>query len=614
MRRLWLFSLLPIVAACATQPLTRSQQETRPIVVNDEMVEDALDAWRRYDLPPAPAGAQLVVLSRKKPVRTDGSRDRDYQSLAFIIAKATATRAGYRFNGIGEATYGPGDYEYLEPEAAIVPEMEFLDGEQGFAFELNLTFAVGLHCWARGYTQLGRDVIARALPESDRSTQARVRDTVAGAVWLYWMNMLLAPDSDRRQVLEHLKAAVAEFELLQEVHSWLGDSPTSICKGLEDALEATQSEPGTPEFWIDALVDMRVNFSPLNESWARRALRQDSAVAPLRELVLLGFDAVPALIEHIDDSRVTRSRAWFAFAEGPSTVGAIVEELLHALSATSEFDTDSPHEMHRWWREAQAEGEKACMLELAEEMGEDLGDDDVAATVGVMILGHKYPDALVELYLKVVDRPGDRDVEPMIIAIAASSLDASAKATALKKGATAKRPVRRVAALRALQPLDDDAFAALVTERLDSLDGKLDRAWPPGGDAIQYADLAQLTDNTAVWEALTRLAKRAEPNLRVRILGRFGGEHDVVRDRKRWLGFLASFLTDEEVRRREDDAVEGDACLAWGTISIRNFAASRIAEIMRIKPTPEPDWDETHWTEHRGRVREALAAEGIEVP
>src|ERR671924_2429196 len=107
--------------------------------------------------------------------------------------------------------------------------------------------------------------------------------------------------------------------------------------------------------------------------------------------------------------------------------------------------------------------------------------------------------------------------------------------------------------------------------------------------------LAQETDNEAVWAALKALAVRAEPNLRVRMLGRFGSDDDEIRDRKRWLGFLAAFLDDEDVRRREDDVTQCDPCLQWGTIRVGDFAASRLSELLDVNPRPQPEWDETRW-------------------
>src|SRR5690606_22410831 len=102
-----------------------------------------------------------------------------------------------------------------------------------------------------------------------------------------------------------------------------------------------------------------------------------------------------------------------------------------------------------------------------------------------------------------------------------------------------------------------------------------------------------------------------EPAMRIRILGRFGSKDDLDLDSNRRLSFLASFLDDEDVRNRNDDVTQCDPVLRWGTISIRDFAASRIGELLKVEPQPDPEWDKETWSAHHGRVSEALAKLGI---
>jgi hypothetical protein len=104
---------------------------------------------------------------------------------------------------------------------------------------------------------------------------------------IYWSRQVMATDSDRKEVLRHLKELEPESENVRD---------------LELTLAPRKSKPGTVEALIDDLTDYWFSgaaaFEPLGENqWGEAAYRK---------LAEMGFDAVPALIDAIKDRRLTR--------------------------------------------------------------------------------------------------------------------------------------------------------------------------------------------------------------------------------------------------------------------------------------------------------------------
>src|SRR5690606_17251589 len=118
-------------------------------------------------------------------------------------------------------------------------------------------------------------------------------------------------------------------------------------------------------------------------------------------------------------------------------------------------------------------------------------------------------------------------------------------------------------------------------------------------------------ENDEVWAALEALAGRAEPALRIRMLGRFGGGDDKPPYSTRWLTFLAGHLTDKDTRVFDTRVTECDPAGKWEVIRIGNFAAMRLGKLLELDVTPEPDWTEVQWSAYHGRVADALSARGI---
>jgi hypothetical protein len=133
-----------------------------------------------------------------------------------------------------------------------------------------------------------------------------------------------------------------------------------------------------------------MNGRPLKLIFVRGA----KAEAPVQRLLDLGLEAVPQLIEALDDRRFTRSKGpTLSGAMGPSVVrvGDYAREILANL-ACREFSgnpAEVRHQAEAWWEEAKKKGEKQMLIDVVATGGR-LGLDAARR------LAEKYPDSAID--------------------------------------------------------------------------------------------------------------------------------------------------------------------------------------------------------------------------
>ena len=75
------------------------------------------------------------------------------------------------------------------------------------------------------------------------------------------------------------------------------------------------------------------------------------------------------------------------------------------------------------------------------------------------------------------------------------------------------------------------------------------------------------------------------------------------------INFLTTFLDDSTVRDSTGKQPLYDGPHAgkqFPKLEVRNFAAWRLAGILKIEASPKPDWSPEQWAKLRDRVRKAL--------
>lgn len=438
----------------------------------------------------------------------------------------------------------------------------------------------------------------------DRSALGELRKSAFD----YWAPKLHDPDVDRHELLLRLRAAAP------------GGHP--LVRALELTVAPRTSRPGTPEALIDDLTEYR--------SWPRYQFKSPPDAphpgeAVYWKLVDLGFDAVPALLDHVNDPRFTRHAELvnqvalfngFGTADTRQrTVGDLVRLVLADLAGDAiEYEPRGWEAgARRWWEKARPLGEEEWLVRRARPPAPREGVEDARWAEGwpphpnvLRVLGRRYPARLGEIYRHVLTtRPGlgSRDLAD---AVAASNLPAAAKVRLLGEGASHRRLVHRKAALAALADADPAAFHRHLVATVGQL--------PPDVTELEWESplmnlvpLFRRATDRACWDALAAAARRDGARGRFDVLWHYRLE--LLKDRHLYpmeyeratrrerLRFLLGFLGDTSVHPDDDfSAVEavaeeraeaGDAetgpqgytgWLAYRFLEVRDYAAVLLAE------------------------------------
>ncbi len=117
--------------------------------------------------------------------------------------------------------------------------------------------------------------------------------------------------------------------------------------------------------------------------------------SPAAQLRKIGYDAIPQLIEAMEDHRFTRSVGYhrdFYFSHTVLRVGECAEAIIVSIAQRSFRDREknnSEQEVRLWWDEFQKKGEEQVLIESVSR-----GDDN--APYQGMLLVEKYPEAAFE--------------------------------------------------------------------------------------------------------------------------------------------------------------------------------------------------------------------------
>ncbi len=358
-------------------------------------------------------------------------------------------------------------------------------------------------------------------------------------------------------------------------------------------------KPGSVESLIDQWVHLKA-FSSFGE-----------LPPALRSVAELGFDAVPDLIAHLDDPRLTgyREQGWISYFPGyPWTVGNLSSRLLSGLAgrtASAEWREGEPTaeelkaRASAWFESARRAGERAYLVERALPPG-DWPDPHV-----LLVLAKKFPEELGPIYRRLLEERQEMQSWPVAESVAESLLPSDEKVGLLVEAAGHGDLLHRFASLGRLDALDHGLFLRLLVRTLEEL--PVTPQLPYGsGQEPSFVFLVQRSGDPAAWEALRRAALRADVGLRMEYLEEVGGPEEA---KDAATDFLAGFLEDAEVRQVTEDPSLYDyrtAARDFKRLEVRDLAALRIAAILGLDVEPRPDWSPRNWEGLREEVLASL--------
>jgi hypothetical protein len=591
-----------------TLAATAADPEAKPKPELDAL----LGAYRAYGLPLPPEGAKLIRFENGVWTYNPGGKDIPHHSLGFVLKEGTKDNPPVILVGTQEGRPELRDpkIRVVEPKASLAKEV---DAEwRNSVFELNAGLATACQCKARGWNELAEALLAASLKQESGHPYGAFRQpanlpprmALAYMAWAHWANELIKKDTDRAAIAKRMRALLAD-------EPTLASRPNrALLRSLEAALAPQKAKPGSLEGLIDDLVDL---------AWDPQHGADRLGEAHYWRLVDQGFAAVPALIEHLDDDRLTRTvkTGFNNFPTFHLRVGDLAGDLLQGLAGEDlgknwlrrqQGYTVEKADALAWWKKAREIGEESYLLSHVLPRGEK---EEWPSQYMLHILARKYTKRLPEVYRTLLDQRPEMQSWPVAEAVATSTLSRAQKLELFLHAAANKRLEHQRVALRHLNDVDHDEFVKLLIENLESMPVTPKEPYSICREAA-IAHLILLTDDARAWLTLTEVAKRSDVGMRMQLLNSVIDTQIERRTRKRCLAFLATFLGDSAVRDEDSNARMFEGLYAGFTfprLAVRDFAAMQIAWILKIDVEPEPEWTKKQWSKLRERVREALKRE-----
>jgi hypothetical protein len=560
-----------------------------PLILLDELLKQ----YQALGLPLPPQKAKLVryeaggggIVNRKVQPKV--------YSLAFEVKPGTNTENPFLLNGTFEwqPSWNPHAQEVKSEPTSL----------EGLVLYSHDQLILAIQCHARGWDKLARHL----LEKSQKAAELTAQKQLIHLAWGYWKGHVTRPKIDRSPVAKRLK------ELIQQDKELDTERNRALLRSLELALVPSKAKSGSVEALIDDLVDYQANmgsvgiYEPEDRYW---------------RIARLGFDAVPTLIEHLDDDRLTRAMmmGFNNFRSWNLRVRDIVADLLEEGLAANDLGRDwigrqrgylvEKTDVQKWWDQALKMGEETYLLTHVFLIGTDEGKPAQVSTYLLNVILAKYPKHIPFIYRKVLEQRPELDSWMLPKALLQCGLPDKEKLDLLLVAVKHKESSHRLPALEAIKELDQKQFDSLLLATMENIPRDVPGAYRNYPEAY-IAGLVISSEDPRVWRTLEQVAKRSAVGLRMELLSHFGGPTD-PRHRSQRLRILASFLDDATLREQDSSGKFADgAGYNYHKIEVRDFVALEIADMLGIDIELNLERTSEEWAKIRSRVQEALKRE-----
>jgi hypothetical protein len=557
----------------------------------ENTLDELLVMYRSLDLPVPPQDAPLIRFQRCSGY-VKGRELPPSNHLGFLVQQRTRTTGA-------KVSWNARTVDVEENRAIQVVEPHTRRGVDDICGKLSPLqdddLILIVQCKARGYNRLADALFHQLFPAEKFLAPPKhllpasdaPRSLLARLAWDYWQDQLGESHTDWAKIAPRLRAMMTVYPQLDD------EANRQLMESLAAALVPNKAKLGTIPAMIDDLIQCGGSSLIYQEAADPRYLR----------LLDQGFAAVPHLIEHLDDARLTRQRS-VLHAPPFQLVQHVVSDLLEELAGEPlQSGRTRPRALTKadaraWWENARVIGEEKYLLAHVLKDREALGPNDHQ----LYLIAKKYPQHLPAIYRKMLDeRPQMRFGWWLVSELAKSSLEVSAKREAFRYALRNGSAERRCDALGSLRLDVPDLFRELVIEMLDALPKTPSKPYSQS-EANELAAQVRQSDDPKVWDALTKFAVRADIGQRMEVIDRMGGEGKPAQVLK----FLGLFLNDTSVRDARSNPMLFQLPYAgqeFPRIEVRNFSALRLAALLNLSETPKPDWNAEQWASLRAKVR-----------
>lgn len=208
-----------------------------------------------------------------------------------------------------------------------------------------------------------------------------------------------APQADETaKILERMVKEDVEHEQRKKPLSemTMDERVAELIYQLRDQNGRQWKQPGGCEIFLDPRDDQGLFMEIENVA--------EGSGSPATQLLWIGFEAVPQLIEHLEDDTLTRSVGYgrdFRFSHEALRVRDCARAILHRISALPYDGYFTPYKVETWWKEFQKKGEKQSLIEGVTAVTQN-------STAQAWRLMKKHPDAALAAMItgaKKTDKP-----------------------------------------------------------------------------------------------------------------------------------------------------------------------------------------------------------------
>ncbi len=552
-------------------------------------LDELLKLYKELGLPLPPKGAKLVRYQSSTSEGVNGKLlEIKFFRLAFQIKPPTGTEGPFLLEGCDERrAWSNVKTRQVSPEASAA---------DGVRISLSEALCTAAQFHSRGWSKLAK----RILDIGQKNEDGTLRDLLLQEAWRYWEGQTSKPRIDRTPAAKHLK------QIIQSGKKFDTEEHRALLKSLELALVPSKSKPGSIEALIDDLVDLNGEESDADDDYYW--WRPNPCYMRLLER---GFDAVPALIEHLDDARLTR---FFAVSGGPTLaymyayhyrVSNAVSDLLLGLvgrPATDEWNSEDEGisvdkaKLRKWFRQVRKVGEERYVVDhVLFPIKQRPGSADINFYQAFLIQA-KYPKHLPAIYKKALDNyPNSFPIFAPVIR--GSKLPAKEKLDLLAYAAKNREATQRWAALEVMRKMNKQQFNDSLPPAIELFPTDVG-PWEAGGpEELGLVRLAIFCDDGKVWQVIAKVAERAKVGFRVMILDHFADTDKEIPKRRARMRLLASFLDDATVYDRAENDKRNPFFepSAYPKLEVRNFVALRLADMLGMKVETNPKRTPEEW-------------------
>lgn len=318
-----------------------------------------------------------------------------------------------------------------------------------------------------------------------------------------------------------------------------------------------------------------------------------------------GIKALPALLEHIGDMRLSRSTYFMGF-EYPTYVDTLVFHLLIELSNGHILSDDDPNALSRqraiqWWNSVNNLSEEEYLVRHAvDRIG--YGRQWVLSQIE-----EKYPHRLPSIFSDAVaagSYPAD-----VAGAIARSSLPKEAKVRLLCSALSCKEGVTLGRLIATLAYVDPQLGAEKMAVALRNASGSLrDEEHTSHPEALIGSQLQQWFDE-GCYDALYELLTQLPTERRIELIANLRPPYVMRGQEPTRYPLAAKMLVRffDDFSHLPDKFGRSAQSFDWRSFSVANLAALRASEAMGLEPAPPPNAGEDAWARYRSEIRKKIA-------